>query len=112
MSIYDNRLIPAYSDFVVSSYENNEYIRDWWKDDYDELLKEEIKKWAWAWSWNITNILTKAMPYEILEDWRNKDPLCKNYAWYNVLMNFAVARAENRGFLEFFAISAYQPTWS
>lgn len=100
MSIYDNRLTPAYSDFVVASYEDNEYIQNWWKVDYDELLKKEIKDWAWAWSWSITDILIKSVPDEIIKDWINKDPLCRKYAWYNVLMNFAVARAKNKGFIE------------
>lgn len=100
MSIYDNRLTPAYSDFVVPSYENNEYIQSWWKPEYDELIKKEIKEWDWAWSWDISDILTKAVPSEVIEDWRNKDPLCEKYAWYNILMNFAVARANNRGFIQ------------
>lgn len=100
MSIYDNRLTPAYSESVVPSYENNKLILKWWEDDYDELIKEEIQKWAWAWGLSITDILTKAIPNETLENWKSSDPLCNKYAWYNVLMYFAAARASNKNFLQ------------
>jgi hypothetical protein len=99
MSIYNNRLTPAYSELVVPAYEDNKHILEWWKTDYDELIKKEIQEWAWAWSWSITDILTQAIPKETIENWKNNDPLCEKYAWYNILMNFAIARAANKGFL-------------
>lgn len=99
MSIYDNRLTPAYSEFVVPAYENNKNILEWWNAGYDELIKEEVKKWAWDWSCGITEVLTNAIPKETLDNWKKSDPLCEKYAWYNILMNFAAARAANKGFL-------------
>ena len=33
----------------------------------------------------------------IIENWKASDPICSQYAWYNILMNFAVARAKELG---------------
>ena len=98
MNIYDNRLTPAYSKYNVRSYENNNHILNWWLTDYDKLIEKEIGEWEWDWATSITDTLTKIIPTETLEEWKATDPLAKEYAWYNVLMNFAMARASNHGF--------------
>jgi hypothetical protein len=97
MSIYENRLEPVYRHHSVSGYAQNQYILRWWRTEYDALLKIEIERWGWAWYWSITDVLQKAIPKETLEQWRTDDPLCDQYAWYNILMNFAVARAGDCG---------------
>jgi hypothetical protein len=37
------------------------------------------------------------LPANEIAAWRAEDPLCEQYAYYNVLTNFAVARARTTG---------------
>lgn len=99
MSPYNSRTEPAYKNDPIPEYAYNRYILKWWNSECDNLILQEIKKWAWCWHWNIAEIITNHIPSNIIEKWKNRDPLCKKYAWYNIIMNFAIARAHNLGFL-------------
>lgn len=82
-------------------YAKNPHILEWWTSDHDALLLEKIKQDHWIWYWSITEQICDITPSEIVVEWRERDPLCKTYAWYNVLMYFAIARAKELGYLEF-----------
>jgi len=98
MSIYDQRDKPAYSFQDVSlEYAKNPHIIKWWTAEHDNLIKQEIDQWAWSWGWNIAFLIEKITPRETLDAWRDTDPLCKQYAWYNILMYFALSRARQLG---------------
>ncbi len=94
MSIYDNRDKPAYGLFKIEPhYAKNPYILKWWNPTLDELIITQISQWQWVWYWVITDEIVKITPSATIESWKKSDPLCSKYAWYNILMNFATARA-------------------
>ncbi len=96
MSVYDYRDKPAYGNFSVKpSYCRNSHILKWWTPAHDQLIVEQIEKAQWLWYWGITDEITKITSPEIIETWKQEDPLCSKYAWYNILMYFAAARAQN-----------------
>jgi len=61
------------------------------------LMLKQIEKDQWLWYWGITEEITAITSSETLDTWRQEDPLCSKYAWYNVLMHFAASRAQNLG---------------
>ncbi len=98
MSIYDNRDKPAYGLFKTEpNYAKNPYILKWWNSTLDELLATQISLWQWVWYWGITDQIVKHTSSETIEIWKKSDPLCSKYAWYNILMYFSMARAEQKG---------------
>lgn len=98
MSIYDHRDKPAYGLFKVEPhYAKNQNILKWWNSTHDGLLATQISNWQWVWYWVITDEIVKITPSTTIESWKKSDPLCSKYAWYNILMNFATARAEQLG---------------
>jgi hypothetical protein len=108
MSIYDNRNTPAYRwKKTPKTYSKNPHILKWWNESHDGLLAEHIEKHQWDWPWHITDeILTITAP-EIIDAWKAKDPVCKRYAWRNVLMYFAMSRAESLGL----TLKIRKPKW-
>lgn len=108
MSIYDNREKPAYGRSKTDpSYSLNPYILKWWTDSHDELLVRKIKEEQWSWSWKITDDILAITPKDVIDRWRNTDPICRKYAWYNVLMYFAKSHAERKGYTR----SIRKPVW-
>lgn len=99
MSIYDQRDKPAYGLFKTEPhYSENQNILEWWDSYLDKLLVTQISHWQWVWYWGISDEIVKLTPPETIEKWRQTDPLCSRYAWYNILMYFAASRAEQLGF--------------
>jgi len=95
MGIYDQRTKPAYRNHDIdTSFASNHYILDWWTSEHDQLIRDLINKYQWCWYWEIRNSVERITDNAIIERWRKKDPLCKQYAWNNVIMWFAIARAE------------------
>jgi hypothetical protein len=95
MSIYDQRDRSAYGLFRTEPhYSKNSYILEWWTSECDNLLVIQIAIWQWVWYWKIVDEIVKITPSPTLETWRNTDPLCSKYSWYNVLMYFAASRAK------------------
>lgn len=108
MSIYEKREVPAYSRSLTDpSYSLNAYILEWWSEAHDDLLKEKIREEHWSWYWTISDDILAITPDTIISRWSKKDPICKQYAWYNVLMYFAKSRAETQGFTK----SIRKPQW-
>ena len=98
MSIYDHRDKPAYGNFAAKPhYCKNPYILKWWTSAHDQLIAKQIEKEQWHWYWGITDEIVAITPSEIIETWKQEDPLCSQYAWYNVLMYFAASRAKHIG---------------
>ncbi|WP_424355392.1 hypothetical protein [Methanobacterium sp. MBAC-LM] len=101
MSIYDHRDRSAYMNVTGNpDYCNNAYILKWWTKNHDILLEEQIKEKQWSWYWEIKDEILKITPNERIEKWISEDPLCTTYAWYNILMYFAISRAEKLGLTE------------
>jgi len=99
MGIYDQRTKPAYRiDNIHKDFANNQYILDWWSSAHDQLIIDLIHQYQWCWSCEISNSVQKITDKAIINKWRNKDPICKKFVWYNVIMYFAVARAEVKNF--------------
>jgi hypothetical protein len=108
MSVYDHRDQPAYGRFGADpAYSANPYILKWWTAAHDQLLSSEIKKKQWAWPWRIKDEILAISSPEVIDVWRTEDPICSKYAWYNVLMYFAISRADKLGLTK--AIRA--PEW-
>lgn len=96
--IYDQRDKPAYERFEVNpQYAENRYILKWWTPDHDAQLARLIAEKQWVWFWYATEEIAKLTDTKQIEDWKRNDPLCQRYAWYNVLMYFAAARAQQIG---------------
>lgn len=95
MSIYDQRDRPAYERFIINiGYASNDYILRWWTEKHDQLLAVEINTWQWVWYWKITDCIIAITPPDVIEQWKLDDPLCSRFAWYNIIMYFAAARAQ------------------
>ena len=94
MSVYDHRETPAYVFRGNPEYLKNKYIWEWWTDKQDNQLKKQLEL-SWNWQWHITDRIVEITPNEVLEKWKKKDPLCNRYSWYNILMYFAISRAES-----------------
>lgn len=93
--IYDQRDKPAYERFEVNpQYAENRHILKWWTTDHDALLAQLVAEKRWVWFWYATDGIVKLTDTKQIDTWKANDPLCKSYAWYNVLMYFAVARAQ------------------
>lgn len=108
MSVYDHRDQPAYGRFSADpAYSANPYILKWWSSAHDQRLSSEIQKKQWAWPWGIKDEILAISSPEIINTWRTEDPTCSKYAWYNVLMYFAISRADMLGLTK--AIRA--PEW-
>jgi len=99
MSIYDNR-DNSTCGYVTRdpSYATNKYILKWWTSEHDNLIVTQITRWQWVWDLFITDEIIKNTPSATIALWKKTDPLCSKYAWYNILMNFAAARAERLGY--------------
>jgi hypothetical protein len=98
MSIYDSRDKSAYGDFKSDPhYCENPLILKWWSPVHDQLLSERISEEQWVWPWTITPKIVEITASEIIDQWTSEDPICAQYAWYNVLMYFAISRAEKLG---------------
>lgn len=82
------------------NYAKNRHILEWWTSAHDKLLADQISKDQWIWYWGITDRIVGITPGETIESWKKKDPVCSKYAWYNVLMYFAAARAEQLGYTD------------
>jgi mannitol/fructose-specific phosphotransferase system IIA component (Ntr-type) len=81
-----------------SEYSKNQFILRWWNEKHDNLLREQIMKEKWFWYWMIREKIVCITSSEVIKTWQAEDPLCKKYAWYNILMYFAISRAEMLGF--------------
>lgn len=100
MGIYDNRKKAAYEISWELEHSDNYYILKWWTSSHDDLIPSLIAKYQWNWFWFITDEIVRTTSPEIIEAWQIEDPLCKRWAWYNVLMNFSGARAQRLGLTE------------
>jgi hypothetical protein len=78
-------------------YARNEHILSWWVSEYDVILSELILEYGHGWHQCIIPELEERLPAMEVAAWRAKDPLCEQYAYYNVLAYFAVARAKTTG---------------
>jgi hypothetical protein len=66
----------------------------WWTPDHDALLARLIVKKKWVWDCYATEEIVRLTDAKQINRWKRSDPLCRRYAWYNVLMHFARARAQ------------------
>lgn len=102
MSVYGGREQPAYAGLfdVPTEWANNPHVLRWWTPGHDELLRRAIKTRGFSWPWKIKDEIVDATSPAAIEEWRRLDPLCRQYAWYNVLMYYAISRAKVTGLLE------------
>ena len=102
MSIYEARDNSAYGNHLVGTrYADNKFILKWWMEIHDHLLSKQISEKQWAWYWSITERIVSATDPAAIDTWKREDPLCSQYAWYNVLMYFSASRAEQIGLTSF-----------
>ena len=77
-----------------ASYAKNRYILKWWTPEHDKLLADQIGKEQWIWYWKITEKILEITSEETINNWKNKDPICKKYFWYKLL--YKLKRISNR----------------
>lgn len=102
-TIYACRNVPAYRDNNyddITDYCKNPHILKWWNNTHDTLIAQLIEKKQWYWDWDITDKIISITSSKIIESWKEEDPLCKEYAWYNILMYFAKSRAYSLGLVK------------
>lgn len=80
-----------------ASYGENPHVLAWWGERQDEVLARLIQEHAWLYPWHISDAVAAMTPGDVIAAWREEDPLCDQYAWYNVLIYFGVARARATG---------------
>ena len=97
MSVYDHRDRSAHLSSVEPHYSKNRLVLRWWTPSHDELLSKQIEAEQWVWYVRIVDEILAVTPSEVIEAWKTEDPLCSKYAWYNVLMFFAISRADQLG---------------
>lgn len=108
MSIYDQRDKSAYGySRPEAYYAKNDYILMWWTPAHDKLLAQQIKSKQWVWYWTISDEIVAITNPNVIENWKRQDPLCSRFAWYNILMRFAEARAAQLGLTR----SIRRPEW-
>ena len=93
MGVYENRDSPPRHP-VLSEWAQNPRILRWWTSAHDASIAQAIHEWQWMWALKIAQAIIQLTPETVLADWRDEDPLCRKYSWYNILMGFAEARAE------------------
>ncbi len=86
---------------VPLAHSDNPFILRWWTHELDELIVLLIERHAWYWPWSASEAICKIVPASDLERWRAEDPLCYQYAWANVLMYFAISRAQRQGYRDY-----------
>lgn len=75
----------------------NKFILEWWSSEHDELLLNLIKRDLWYWYSGVSFEIIKITPEDIINSWKEEDPLCSQYAWFNLLTHFARCHAEKLG---------------
>lgn len=80
-------------------YADNTFILKWWNNKLDSLIVSLIEKYQWGWHAEITNSIQNVISNKTLKEYQNADPLCQQYAWYNIIMNFAIARAKRLNYI-------------
>jgi hypothetical protein len=84
-------------DWPPVSYAANDHILVWWLPEYDDVLRRLVAEYQWAWRGEVLESLEPLIPPAVLRSWRDADPQCQEYSWYNVLGVFAAARAKQLG---------------
>jgi hypothetical protein len=96
----DPRLTPARTSQLDFDPQHrlNEHILRWWTPAHDAALIELMAEWGWAWPWHAADRIQEITPPDVLAEWRRTDPVCSQFAHYNVLMYFAGSRAQLKQF--------------
>lgn len=76
---------------------DNPHILRWWTPDCDETIAELIAQWRWHYPWKLTEAVAAVVGKDLIDRWAAEDPICQQYVYYNVLMNFGIARARRIG---------------
>ncbi len=84
-------------DDVPLEYSENQYIWKWWTKKHDDVLSSLISRLGTEYYWKITEEILKITSNEVIKKWQNEDPICKKYAWNNVIMYFGRSRAKRLG---------------
>ena len=90
-------LESAYVFDADPSYCKNVHVLKWWTAAHDKIIAERIGVDQWNWPWGVTEAIVAATPKATISEWRRRDPVCRRFVWYNVLMYFAISRANAIG---------------
>ena len=82
---------------VPDAWADNPHILRWWTPACDEAIREQIQGWRWHYPWKLTDAVVAVVGKEAIDSWAAQDPKCQEYAYYNVLMYFGIARARRVG---------------
>jgi hypothetical protein len=64
----------------------------------DKMLADWITNDEWGWRPDFRQLI-KGVPTKEIEEFKNSDPKCKTWAWYNIIAGFAWARAAELGLI-------------
>ncbi|MBT9296449.1 MULTISPECIES: hypothetical protein [Rhodococcus] len=82
---------------VPAEWAANPHVLRWWGAEQDAVLAEQIKTSAWLYHWRLHPAIEAITVPDTYERWREADSLCVQYAHYNLVMYFGVARAQALG---------------
>jgi hypothetical protein len=91
----EERLTPKWT--PPREWASNPHIVTWWSAEHDALLKGLISDHGWAWEAFIDPSAIRDVNPGAYELWLQTDPLCEEYADYNLIRNFAIARSAVAG---------------
>lgn len=72
-------------------------ILSWWEPRHDDLLMELMRQLDWHYFLDAPKVIEAHTPSRGFEEWRLNDPLCVEYSWEGVLIQFIIARSSKLG---------------
>lgn len=82
---------------VRDAWADNPHILRWWTLACDEAISDLIRRWHWHYPWQLSDAVAAVVGKDTIDRWAAEDPMCRRYAYYNVLMYFGIARARRVG---------------
>lgn len=83
---------------VPNKWADNPHILEWWTEEHDAAIRALIEKYAWHFDSYSHDVIEKMTDPKTIDLWKSQDPLCKRYAYYNVICGFALSRAQVLGY--------------
>ncbi|WP_315773081.1 hypothetical protein [Rhodococcoides kroppenstedtii] len=86
-----------YMDSVPLERADRAEILSWWEPRHDELMMDLMRRFDWHYYLEAPKVVEAQTTSRGFEQWRLNDPLCVEYSWGGVLIQFIIARCSKLG---------------